>query len=346
MKRMQYNTLGKTGLVVSRLALGAMTFGTGEGALGAIFKVDQGLADRFAGAALDAGVNFFNTADAYAGGESERMLGKALGARRKDAVIATKVGFRTGDAVVHQGLSRHNILNGLEGSLARLGTDYIDVYIAHRWDPLTPLEETLAALDSAVRSGKVRYIGFSNWPAWAAAKAVGMQIAGGWTQFRAAELYYSLVGRDVEHELVPLLEDAGIGMLVWSPLAGGFLTGRYTRANPQGDGGRLSAFDFIPYDRERGYQLVESLAEIGRAHEASIAAIALAWLLTRRSVASVLVGASKMSQLEDNLRAVEIRLTEEELRTIDSLTEPAAIYPNWFNRKIRDEVLSRALGQS
>jgi aryl-alcohol dehydrogenase-like predicted oxidoreductase len=342
---MQYNTLGKTGLVVSRLALGAMTFGTGEGALGSIFKVDQGLADRFAGAALDAGINFFNTADAYAGGESERMLGKALGARRKDAIITTKVGFRTGDAVVHQGLSRHHILNSLEGSLARLATDYIDVYIAHRWDPLTPLEETLAALDSAVRSGKVRYIGFSNWPAWAAAKAVGLQSASGWTQFRAAELYYSLVGRDVEHELVPLLEDAGIGMLVWSPLAGGFLTGRYTRANPQGDGGRLSAFDFIPYDRERGYQLVDTLAQIGRAHEASIAAIALAWLLTRRSVTSVLVGASKMSQLEDNLRAVEIRLTEEDLRTIDSLTEPAAIYPNWFNRKIRDEVLSKALGQ-
>jgi aryl-alcohol dehydrogenase-like predicted oxidoreductase len=343
---MQYNTLGKTGLVVSRMALGAMTFGSGEGALGSIFKVDQALADRFAGTALDAGINFFNTADAYAGGESERMLGKALGARRKDVVITTKVGFRTGDALVHQGLSRHHVLNGLEGSLARLGTDYIDVYIAHRWDPLTPLEETLEALDSAVRAGKVRYIGFSNWPAWAAAKAVGLQTASGWTQFRAAELYYSLVGRDVEHELVPLLEDAGIGMLAWSPLAGGFLTGRYTRANPQGDGGRLSAFDIIPYDRERGYQTVDALAEIGRAHGASIAAIALAWLLTRRSVASVLIGASKMSQLEDNLRAVDIQLSGEELRTIDSLTEPEPIYPNWFNRKIRDEVLAKALGQA
>jgi aryl-alcohol dehydrogenase-like predicted oxidoreductase len=343
---MQYNTLGKTGLVVSRMALGAMTFGSGEGALGSIFKVDQALADRFAGTALDAGINFFNTADAYAGGESERMLGKALGARRKDVVITTKVGFRTGDALVHQGLSRHHVLNGLEGSLARLGTDYIDVYIAHRWDPLTPLEETLEALDSAVRAGKVRYIGFSNWPAWAAAKAVGLQTASGWTQFRAAELYYSLVGRDVEHELVPLLEDAGIGMLAWSPLAGGFLTGRYTRANPQGDGGRLSAFDIIPYDRERGYQTVDALAEIGRAHGASIAAIALAWLLTRRSVASVLIGASKMSQLEDNLRAVDIQLSAEELQRMDSLTEPAPIYPNWFNRKIRDEVLAKALGQA
>jgi aryl-alcohol dehydrogenase-like predicted oxidoreductase len=342
---MQYNTLGKSGLLVSRLAFGAMTFGTGEGALGSIFKVDQKLADQLVGKALDAGINFFNTADAYASGESERMLGKALGARRKDAVITTKVGFRTGDGLVQQGLSRHHILNAIDESLARLGTDYVDVYIAHRWDPITPLEETLEALDSVVRSGKARYIGFSNWPAWAAGKAVGLQAGRDWAPFRAAELYYSLVGRDVEHELAPLLEDAGIGMLVWSPLAGGFLTGRYTRANPQGDGGRLSAFDILPYDKERGYAVVEALAEMARGREASIAAMALAWLLTRRSVASVLVGASKLSQLEDNLRAVEIRLTDEELKAIDGLTEPPAIYPNWFNRKIRDEVLVKALGE-
>jgi aryl-alcohol dehydrogenase-like predicted oxidoreductase len=342
---MQYNTLGKTGLVVSRMAFGAMTFGSGEGALGSIYKVDQKLADQLVGTALDAGINFFNTADAYAGGESERILGKALGARRKDAIITTKVGFRSGDALVHQGLSRHHILNALEESLARLGTDYIDVYIAHRWDPLTPLEETLEALDSAVRSGKVRYIGFSNWPAWAAANAVGLQTGLGMAPFRAAELYYSLVGRDVEHELAPLLEDAGIGMLVWSPLAGGFLTGRYTRDNPKGDGGRLSAFDILPFDKERGYDLVDALGDIARAHGTSIAAVALAWLLTRRSVASILIGASKLSQLQDNLRAIDVQLTDEDLRIIDALTEPTAIYPNWFNRKIRDEVLAKAMGR-
>jgi aryl-alcohol dehydrogenase-like predicted oxidoreductase len=341
---MQYNTLGSTGLVVSRMALGAMTFGSGEGALGSIYKVDQKLADELAGAAMDAGINFFNTADAYAGGASERMLGKALGARRKDVVITTKVGFRTGDAVVQQGLSRHHILNGVEASLARLGTDYIDVYIAHRLDPLTPLEETLAAFDSAVRAGKVRYIGFSNWPAWAAAKAVGLQIGRGWTQFRAAELYYSLVGRDVEHELLPLLGDTGIGALAWSPLAGGFLTGRYTREKPQGDGGRLSAFDIIPFDRDRGYEVVDALGGIAGAQNVSIAAVALAWLLTRAAVASVLIGASKMSQLQDNLRAVDVKLTEQDLKKLDSLTEPPAIYPNWFNRKIRDEITDRALG--
>jgi aryl-alcohol dehydrogenase-like predicted oxidoreductase len=328
------------------MAFGAMTFGTGEGALKSIFKVDQALADQLVGTAIDAGINFFNTADAYAGGESERMLGKALGARRKGVAITTKVGFRTGDALTQQGLSRHHILNALEGSLERLGTDYIDVYIAHRQDPITPMEETLEAMDRAVQAGKVRYIGFSNWPAWAAAKAVGLQSGRGQAQFRAAELYYSLVGRDVEHELAPLLQDAGIGMLVWSPLAGGFLTGRYTRSNPQGDGGRLSAFDIIPFDRERGYDVVDALAGMARAHGVSIAAVALAWLLTRSVVASVLVGASKLAQLQDNLRALEVKLTSEDLRTIDRLTEPPAIYPNWFNRKIRDEILEKALKQS
>ena len=197
--------------------------------MASVHKVEGKLADQLVHTALDAGINFFNTADAYAGGESERMLGKALSARRKDVVITTKAGFRTGDALVHQGLSRHHILGALEGSLRRLDTDYIDVYIVHRLDPLTPLEETLETLNDAVRAGKVRYVGFSNWPAWLAAKSVGLQLGRGWTQFRAAEIYYSLVGRDVEHEILPLLKDAGIGALVWSPLAGGFLTGTYTR---------------------------------------------------------------------------------------------------------------------
>jgi aryl-alcohol dehydrogenase-like predicted oxidoreductase len=317
----------------------------GKGALGAVFKVDQELAGRLVSTAIENGVNFFNTADAYADGESERMLGKALGARRKDVVITTKVGFRTADALIHQGLSRQHILNAIEGSLARLGTDYIDVYIAHRWDPITPVEETLEALDSAVRAGKVRYIGFSNWPAWAAGKAVGLQTGRGWTRFRAAELYYSLVGRDVEYELLPLAADAGIGVLAWSPLAGGFLTGRYSRSNPAGDGGRLSAFDILPFDKERAYDLVDALADIARGHGVSIAAVALAWLLTRKEVASVLIGASKIGQLEDNLRAADVRLSAEDLRTIDTLTEPPAIYPNWFNRKIRDEILAKALPQ-
>lgn len=340
---MKYTRLGDTGLVVSRLAFGAMTFGVAEGAMGSVYKVDEKLASELVGSALDAGINFFNTADAYSGGESERMLAKALGARRKDVVITTKVGFRTGEALVHQGLSRHHIVNSLEDSLSRLNTDYVDVYIVHRLDPYTPLDETLETLTDLVRAGKVRYVGFSNWPAWLAAKAVGLQMGRGWSHFRAAELYYSLVGRDVEHELLPLLSDAGIGALVWSPLAGGFLSGKYTRSNPTGDGGRLTGFDILPFDREHGYAVVDVLKEIARTHGTSPAAVALAWLLTRPAVASVLIGASKLSQLQDNLAAAHLTLRTEDLERLNSITEPRAIYPNWFNRNINDQAVTKAL---
>ena len=192
------------------------------------------------------------------------MLGKALGARRKDVVVSTKCGFRSGEPLLHQGLSRQHILASAEGSLKRLGTDYIDVYLVHRVDPHTPVEETVDALDDLVRQGKVRYVGFSNWPAWMAATAVGLQKQHNYARFRAAEMYYSLVGRDVEYDIVPFLENAGIGMMVWSPLAGGFLTGKYTRENPQGDGGRLTGFDMLPYDREKGHTVVDKLREIAQ----------------------------------------------------------------------------------
>ena len=202
---MQYTRLGNTGLVVSRLAFGAMTFGSGEGPMAAVHKVGQELADQLVGRSLDAGVNFFNTADVYANGQSEEMLARALGARRKDVVISTKVGFRTGPALIHQGLSRQHILASAETSLKRLGTDYLDIYLVHRLDPHTPVEETIEALDTLVRQGKTRYVGFSNWPAWLAAKSVGLQREHSWAPFRAAEMYYSLVGRDVEHEFVPFV---------------------------------------------------------------------------------------------------------------------------------------------
>jgi aryl-alcohol dehydrogenase-like predicted oxidoreductase len=342
---MKYTRLGDTGLVVSRMAFGAMTFGSADGgAFASVYKVDQAGADALVGRALEAGVNFFNTADAYAGGESESMLGKALGARRRDVVIATKVGNRTGEALVHQGLSRHHILAEAEQSLRRLGTDYIDVYLVHRLDPYTPMEETLEALDSLVASGKVRYVGFSNWPAWMAAKAVGLQREHGWARFRAAEMYYSLVGRDLEHEVVPFALDAGVGIMVWSPLAGGFLSGKYTRQNPGGGGGRLSGFDFIPFDRERGYDLVERLREIGAAHGASPAQVALAWLLSRAHIASVLVGASKTQQLDDNLRAAELALSGDELAVLDEMTAPSPVYPHWFNERVVDTAVRDALG--
>jgi aryl-alcohol dehydrogenase-like predicted oxidoreductase len=343
---MQYSRLGNTGLIVSRLAFGAMTFGSWKGPFAAVAKVGAELADQLIGKTLDAGVNFFNTADGYTGGQSEEMLGKALGSRRKDVAIATKVGFRSGEALLHQGLSRQHIVASAEGSLRRLGTDYIDVYLAHRVDVNTPIEETLDALDSLVKQGKVRYTGFSNWPAWMAAKAVGLQERNGWARFRAAEMYYSLVGRDLEHDIVPFVEDAGIGVIVWSPLSGGFLSGKYTRENPKGDGGRLSSIDMLPRDQEKGYQVVERLGEIAKEHGASHAQVALAWLLRKRGVTSVLMGANTMAQLEDNLGAAKLSLSADEMSGLDALTAPPALYPNWFTARVQDPVVTSALNPS
>lgn len=342
---MQYTRLGNTGLIVSRMAFGSMTFGSGEGAFGSVYKVDQVGANNLVARALDAGINFFNTADAYANGQSEEMLGQALGKRRQEVVIASKVGNRMSNVLIDQGLSRQHILASVQGSLKRLGTDYLDLYLVHRLDPYTPLEETLEALNYVVQQGMVRYLGFSNWPAWLAAKAIGLQREHGWAQFRAAEMYYSLVGRDLEHEIVPFAQDAGVGITVWSPLAGGFLSGKYTRKNPGGDGGRLTGFDFIPFDREHGYDVVDRLREIGEKHSAYPAQVALAWLLSRPHVASVLVGASKIDQLDNNIGAAQLELSTGELSALDKLTEPTAPYPNWFNANIYDEPVRNALNK-
>jgi aryl-alcohol dehydrogenase-like predicted oxidoreductase len=320
-----------------------MTFGSSGGIFASVAKVGDALADELVNKSLDAGINFFNSADVYTDGQSEQMLGKALGAKRKDVVIATKTGFRSGPALIQQGLSRHHILASAEGSLRRLGTDYIDVYLVHRFDRHTPLEETVEALDCLVRSGKVRYVGFSNWPAWLAATAVGIQNKNGFARFRAAEMYYSLVGRDLEHDLVPFVEHSGIGVLVWSPLAGGFLTGKYTRENPKGDGGRLTGFDMLPYDREKGHQVVDRLRAIGAAHKATPAQVALAWVLSKRAITSVLIGANKIAQLEDNLGAVNVRLSSEEIHELNELTAPAPLYPNWFSERVADGPVRDAL---
>jgi aryl-alcohol dehydrogenase-like predicted oxidoreductase len=340
---MQYSRLGNSGLVVSKLAFGAMTFGSGQGPFASVSKVDASLADKMIGKTVDAGINHFNTADGYTGGQSEEMLGHALGKRRQDVVISTKVGFRSAPALLHQGLSRQHILASCEGSLRRLNTDYIDVYLVHRVDLNTPIDETVAALEALVQQGKVRYIGFSNWPAWMAAKAVGIQKAMGASQFRAAELYYSLVGREFEHDLEPFVYDAGIGVFVWSPLAGGFLTGKYTRENPQGDGGRLTGFDMLPYDREKAHNLVDELRVIAKAHNASPAQIALAWLLTKRTIASVLIGANKIGQLDDNLAAVNIKLTAEDVQKLEELTASPLPYPHWFTQRVQDQPVMTAL---
>src|SRR5262249_33920871 len=276
------------------------------------------------------------TADGYAGGQSEAILGEALSHWRQDVVIATKVGFRTGEPITQAGLSRRHILASCERSLKRLNTDYIDLYIVHKEDPFTPLEETLEALNDLVRMGKVRYLGFSNWSAWKAATAVQMQKARGWAQFSSGQMYYSLVGRDVESEIVPFMRYAGLGMTVWSPLAGGFLSGKYTRENLKDSENRLAGFDFLPFDKEAGFKVVEKMREIAERHEASVAQIAIAWLLAKPVVSSVIVGASKSHQLEDNLKTVDLKLSLAEVAELHAGAPPTPVYPNWFNANLID----------
>lgn len=342
---MQYIRLGDSGLVVSRLALGVMTFGSGSSSdpRSAVWKTNQQEADALVGRAVDAGINFFDVADMYANGQSEQMLAKALGKRRTDVVISTKIGFRSGEAITQAGASYRYILAAAEGSLRRLQTDYIDLLSIHRPDPFTPAEETARALENLVQRGLVRYIGYSNFSAWHAQKFMGIQKRGGYAPFIAAQMYYSLLGRDLEHEVVPFCQDAGIGIVVWSPLAGGFLTGRYTRNDPTGGKGRLARFEFPPIDREQGYAVVDELQKIGNRCGATVAQVALAWLLLKPHVASILLGASKISQLEDNLGALNVQISSDELANLDTLTKPRPIYPNWFHSATLDEKLAASL---
>ena len=341
---MKYTTLGNTGLVVSRLAFGAMTFTAGNKSIGAVFKVGAELADELVGQALEAGINFFDTADGYAAGESETLLGRALRSRRDEVVIATKVGFRFGPALTQAGLSRRHILWSVDQSLKRLGTDWIDVYLAHREDPFTPLEETLAAFDAVVRSGKVRYIGFSNWSAWKVAAALEIQKANGLAPFTHGQMHYSLLGRDVERDVIPMMQRYGLGLTVWSPLASGFLSGKYTRENLSDPDNRFSGFDILPFDKEKGFALVDRMRRIAGARATSVAQVALAWLLAKKAVSSVILGASKKHQLEDNLGAAELTLSSAEIEELDAATPPPEVYPNWFTSRIStDQTLVKAL---
>lgn len=341
--KMQYVTLGKTGLVVSRLAFGAMTFGTGQLVPGVTNHIDQDMADRMVNRVLEAGINLFDTADAYTQGESEIILGKALGNRRHQAIIATKVGFRTGEALTAAGLSYRHILASAEASVKRLGTDYIDLYQLHIPDPLTPLEETLRALENLVQRGLVRYIGFSNFPAWKAAKMLGIQERYGYAPFVSSQVYYSLLGRDLEHELVPFVQEAGLGILVWSPLAGGFLSGKYTRANPAPEDARLNNFKLPPINLEKGYEVVDLVTRIAQQHNASPAQVSLAWLLTKPFISSTIIGANKMHQLEDNLGTVQLQLSPQEVEELDKLTAPPSLYPGWMQPLGWDRQIQTAL---
>jgi aryl-alcohol dehydrogenase-like predicted oxidoreductase len=340
---MQYSKLGNTGLIVSRLSFGAMTFGVGAGPFATVSKVDEANAKTMVDKSIDAGINFFDTANGYSGGQSETMLGKLLGEKRKDVIVATKVGFRTGKAMMDAGLSRNNIFAACDASLKRLGTDYIDLYIVHREDRFTPIEETVDALDALVQSGKVRYLGYSNWPAWKAATALQIQKSNGFAQFTSGQMHYSLTGRDIEHEIIPFMRSTGVSLTVWSPLAGGFLSGKYTREAYKDSENRLSGFDILPYDREAGFILVDRMREMGKAHNASVAQVALAWLLAKPIVASIIVGASKLHQLEDNLGALGVTLTAEEIAELDKATAPPVLYPNWFSERTVDVQHKEAL---
>jgi aryl-alcohol dehydrogenase-like predicted oxidoreductase len=330
---MKYNTLGPTGLLVSEICLGTMTFAAGEGMWKPIAGVEQDLADQLLKSSFDAGVNFVDTADVYTNGESEKTLGKAIhnvGIARKDIVIATKVFGRTGKGRNDVGASRGHIMDGIEQSLKRLQTDYIDLYQIHGADSVTPVEETLHALDTLVSQGKVRYVGCSNWYAWQLMKALGISAAKNLAKLDTLQAYYSIAGRDLEREIVPLLKDQGTGLLVWSPLAGGLLSGKYTRENQKPEDARRSAFDFPLVDKERTWRILDVLRPMAKAHDTGVATIALAWVLAKPFVTSVIIGAKSSAQLEQNLAAVEFQLTEEEIKQLDEVSALPPEYPGWM----------------
>jgi len=327
---MRYSAFGRTGLFVSELCFGAMTFGGKSGIWEKIGNTAQQEADRLIGLALDAGINFFDTADVYSEGDSERILGKALGSRRKDIVLASKVRVRTGPGPNNVGLSRVHIMASVDESLRRLGTDWLDLYQIHGYDSVTPLDETLRALDDLVRSGKVRSIGCSNLAAWQIAKANGLAAMHGWSRFESLQAYYTVAGRDLERELVPVLADQQMGLMVWSPLAGGLLSGKYTREQEGPAGSRRTAFDFPPVDRERAFACIDVMRMIGEANGVRVARVALAWLLAQKHVTTIIIGAKDEQQLRDNIEATAFKLAPEDLGALEKVSALPPEYPGWM----------------
>ena len=332
---MRYNQLGRTGLFVSELCLGAMTFGGGDtsGFWGAIGSLGQKEVDDLVGRSLAAGVNFIDTANVYHQGRSEELVGqslKNLGVARSDVVVATKVYGDMGGGPNNRGASRGHIMDQVEASLKRLQTDHIDLYQIHATDPVTPIEETLRALDDLVSRGMVRYVGVSNWTAWRIMKALGISERRGWARFETVQSYYSIAGRDLERELVPLMQEEKLGLMVWSPLAGGLLSGKYGPGAPDPENSRRAVFDFPPVDRDRAWACIAAMRKIAEAKGSTVPRVALAWLLHQPVVTSVIIGAKRVDQLEDNLGAVEVKLTDDELKALDEVSRLPQEYPGWM----------------
>jgi aryl-alcohol dehydrogenase-like predicted oxidoreductase len=329
---MRYRPFAKTGLYVSEICFGAMTFG-GKGFWQAIGKLDGREAETLVGMSLDAGVNFIDTADVYSEGESERLVGEALASLkrpREQVIVATKCRGRVGPGINQLGLSRSHILSSIEESLKRLKLDYVDLYQIHGFDPHTPLEETVRALDDVVRSGKVRYVGYFNLPAWMTMKGVALADAGHRARFVSAQMYYSIAGRDIEREVVPLARDQGLAILPWSPLAGGLLSGKFDAEKKGPDGARRAVFDFPPVNMERLPKVLTALRTVSSATGLSVARVALAWVLSRPFVTSVIIGAKNPEQLADNLAASDVVLSAEHLATLEQASELPSEYPGWM----------------
>jgi aryl-alcohol dehydrogenase-like predicted oxidoreductase len=330
---MRYNPLGQTGLFVSELCLGTMTFGGSEGIWGQIGSLQQAEADALIGAALEAGINFIDTADVYAHGLSEQITGQALrnlNVPRHQVVIATKGFGRMNDGPNGTGASRYHILDAAKASLKRLQLDHVDLYQIHGFDSATPIEETLEALDILVRHGHVRYVGVSNWAAWQVAKALGIAERRNLAPIRSLQAYYTLAGRDLEREIVPMLASERVGLMVWSPLAGGLLSGKYDRQNEEAGDGRRASFDFPPVDRQRAYDVIDAMRAIAAAKDCTVAQVALAWLLHQPVVTSVLVGAKRPEQLRENIGAVDVQLSGDDLAKLDEVSRLPKEYPGWM----------------
>jgi aryl-alcohol dehydrogenase-like predicted oxidoreductase len=335
---MKMRFLGNSGVKVSEICFGAMTFG-GKGYWKYIGELEQKDANELIKIALDGGVNFFDTADVYSEGLSEIMLGKALGNHRKEIILATKVRGRTGQGPNDVGLSRRHIIENCDSSLKRLGTDYIDLYQLHSFDPYTPQEETLRALDDLVRGGKVRYIGASNHTGWQLMKALAISDKQNLEKFITLQAYYSLIARDLENELVPLCLDQNLGILPWSPLGGGFLTGKYRRGKERPQNARRSDPEnqFLQYDEEKGFDIVDELERIAKNHNATIAQAALNYLLRKPGVSSVIIGAKTKEQLADNLKTTDWEMNSEETAKLDKLSTPPRAYPYWMLQRLTQD---------